>query len=256
MKRKITAVLLCVALLLTLSINVSAEESKEIIETIVEAQNISIADKITVNVGEGGDVAITEPITPIDGGISFTSTGAQKIYTTLANGYRSDLAAAGYGNGYHAFQYNINWLTFVPGTYTVKAYAIGVNSPINPQLTNTKSFTVRNVEGCAEIITSTYIEGWVWKPDAPNKPVDVHAYIYRSNGQVAHIATTIANHLRTDLVAAGKGNGCHGYRIYIDFDSLPEDNLRIELHYVDNSGYHPSFYSGYYDNRMPITLLE
>lgn len=296
MKRKIISVLLCVALLLTLSVNVSADTAVDVTQPITDTQMMPVTDEITVNVGEGGGAVITEPIAPIDSDISLTatgtvpvgyldtvnyntiggwayqsnipntalyvhiyitnnSTGAQTIYTTLANVYRSDLAAAGYGNGYHGFHYDVSWLTFVPGTYTVKAYAIGVDSPINPQLTNTKTFTVRAPQYNIEYITSNYVEGWIWKPDVPNDPLAVHIYVYKSNGTLCGTYTGMANRYRSDLQNAGKGNGEHGFRIYIDFNSLPEERLTIKIHYVDNSGYHPVFYTGYYENRMPITLL-
>lgn len=187
--------------------------------------------------------------------ITNSSTGAQTIYNTLANGYRSDLAAAGYGNGYHAFHYDMNWFTFVPGTYTVNAYAIGVDSPINPQLTNTKSFTVRSPQHNVEYITSSYVEGWIWKPDAPNDALGVHVYVYKSNGDLYGNYVGQANNYRGDLETVGYGNGCHGFHIPIDFTSMPEERLTINFHYVDNSGYHPVFYTGYYDNRKAIYML-
>ena len=183
------------------------------------------------------------------------STGEQKIIPVTAGGYRADLKNAGYGNGYHAFHYAINWKTYKPGTYTVRAYAIGVNSS-NPQLTNSpKSFTVRNIQGNVEYLDSDGIGGWVWKPDAPNSTIDAHVYIYKSDGtQVAFYPVT-ASQPRSDLAAAGYGNGAHGFSKTIDWASLPEEKLRVVVYAVDGSGYNPSFYVGYYDNRMPITLL-
>ena len=297
MKKKITAVLLCVALLLTLSVNVFAQDFDAQTQKLQGIESTPVIDVITVTVGENGDTIITEPITPIDDGISLTatgttpvgyldtvnyntiggwayqsdipntalyvhiyitnnSTGAQTIYTTLANVYRSDLAAAGYGNGYHGFHYDMSWLTFVPGTYTVSAYAIGINSS-NAALTySPKSFTVRSIEGNVDIIAATYIQGWVYKPDAPNEPLEVHAYVYRSNGDLYGIYTATANRYRSDLYNAGIGNGEHGFIIDVDFNSMPEERFTVELHYVDGSGYHPVFYTGFYNlpPRGPITL--
>ncbi|MBQ8740823.1 MAG: hypothetical protein IJY79_04670, partial [Clostridia bacterium] len=58
-----------------------------------------------------------------------------------------------------------------------------------------------------------------------------------------------------DLYNAGIGNGEHGFIIDVDFNSMPEERFTVELHYVDGSGYHPVFYTGYYDNRKQISLL-
>lgn len=286
MKRKIISVLLSLALLLTLSVNASAKDA--------DTQTVPVTNEITVNVIENNSTVITEPITTDSGAtrtagatptghldtVSSTmiggwayqsnipntalqvhiyiinnSTNEQKIIPVTANGYRADLAAAGYGNGYHAFQYNISWKTYKPGTYTVRAYAIGVNSS-NPQLNSSpKTFTVRNPSGSIDSLNSNGIGGWAWKPDAPNSPIDVHIYIYKTDGtQVAFYPVT-ANKPRSDLAAAGYGNGEHGFIKTIDWSTLPEENLRVVVHIVDGSGYNPLLYQGYYDNRMPINVI-
>ena len=176
------------------------------------------------------------------------TTGEQKIIGVTAGGYRADLKNAGYGNGYHAFHYAINWKTYKPGTYTVRAYAIGVNSS-NPQLDcSPKSYTVRNPAGNVEYVDQRGVGGWAWKPDAPNSAIDVHIYIYRSdNTQVAFYPVT-ASQPRSDLASLGYGNGNHGFSKTIDWSSLPEERLRVVVYAVDGSGYNPSFYSWYYYN--------
>lgn len=186
--------------------------------------------------------------------ITNNSTGEQKIIPVTANGYRADLAAAGYGNGYHAYQYSINWKTYKPGTYTVRAYAIGVNSS-NPQLySSPKTFTVRNPVGSVNVLRSRGVVGWAWKPDAPNSAIDVHIYIYNSaNTQVAVYAVT-ANRYSSTLEEAGYGNGNHGFVKTIDWSTLPEDKLRVVVYAVDGSGYNTSIYSGYFNN-LPIHLI-
>ena len=286
MKRKITAVLLCVALLLTLSVNVSAQDA--------QAQTVPVTNEITINVSKNNTAVITEPITTIDSGatraaaatpighldtvstsiiggwayqsnipntaltvhiyIINNSTGEQKIIPVTAGGYRADLAAAGYGNGYHAFHYAINWKTYKPGTYTVRAYAIGVNSS-NPQLySSPKSFTVRNSAGRVDGLTSNGISGWAWKPDAPNSAIDVLIYIYKSDNTLSAVYPVTANKYRNDLENAGYGNGNHGFTKTIDWSILPEEVLRVEAYAVDGSGYNSLFYSGYYNN-LPIHLI-
>lgn len=283
MKKKIISVLLCVALLLTLSVNVFAEEYSQI-----ETLNLSVTNEITVNVEENKGEVIAESIVTVDDGISLAATGAtpighldsvsssaiggwayrsdipnspleihiyitnnstseQTVYTTVANLYRSDLEAAGYGNGYHAFHYNMNWLNFKPGTYTVRAYAIGADGN-NPQLTNSpKTFTVRPMYGGVDGV-GDYITGWVWKPDAPNSFVQAHVYIYRPNGEQVFVMGVNANRYRSDVEAAGYGTGNYGFACPVNWSSLPEERLTVKVYAVDGSGTHPLLYSGYYYN--------
>lgn len=64
--------------------------------------------------------------------ITNTETGARIGKALIANQYRADLAAAGIGNGYHAFSYAVDWNDFPVGTYTVEAYGIGGSNPALP----------------------------------------------------------------------------------------------------------------------------
>ena len=298
MKIKLTAVLLCFALLLTLSLNVFAETAEQL-QSTVDTQITTVAEEITVNVDEDAAERVTQPvIEPItnDDGISTTATGAIPIghldtvnssiiggwayqsdipstplavhfyinkqstgqtvefLSTTAGGYRPDLAAAGYGDGYHAFQCAMDWSDYPAGNYSVEAYAIGTHG-VNPQLDGSpKIFTVRAPTGNIEYVDSTGVGGWAWKPDAPNNAINVHIYIYKSDGtQVAFYPVT-ASQPRSDLAAAGYGNGAHGFSQTIDWSSLPEERLRVVVYAVDGSGYNPSFYSGYYNN-LPIRLI-
>lgn len=284
---KLTAVLLCVVLLLTLSVNVSAAECLQT-ETSYETKNVPITNGVTVNVDEINDEIIIEPIAPFDDEISLAATAAtpighldtvsssviggwayrrdipnspievhiyitnnstseQTVYTTVANKYRADLETAGYGNGYHSFHLEMNWLRFKPGTYTVRAYAIGANGN-NPQLTNSpKTFTVRPMYGGVDGV-GDYITGWVWKPDAPNSSVQAHVYIYRPNGEQVFVMGVNANRYRSDVQAAGYGTGNYGFACLVNWSSLPEERLTIKVYAVDGSSTHPMLYSGYYNN--------
>ena len=285
MKRKITAVLLCVALSFALSFNALAGVT---IDVTQDSQTIPVLNETTINTDENCDIDAFKVSTHIDDNISLTSTavapighldtvnssiiggwayqsdipntaltvhiyiinnstGQQRIIPVTANGYRADLAAAGYGNGYHAFQYNVSWKTYKPGTYTVRAYAISPNNS-NPQLNNSpKTFTVRNMAGVIDEISSTKIKGWAWKPDAPNESIGVHAHIIQGS-TVLEIKTAQANIYRQDLQNGGYGNGYHGFSIPIDWTQYPEERLRIIMYMYDESGYSPVLYDGYYDN--------
>ena len=58
MKRKLTAVLLCVALLLTLSFNVSANTLTDTSQSVTDTQTTPVTDEFTVSVGENGEVSV------------------------------------------------------------------------------------------------------------------------------------------------------------------------------------------------------
>ena len=51
-----------------------------------------------------------------------------KTISLVANQYRQDVEASGFGTGYYGFHTSIDWSEFDSGTYTIRAYA-GVNTP-------------------------------------------------------------------------------------------------------------------------------
>ena len=55
-----------------------------------------------------------------------------------------------------------------------------------------------------------FVEGWAWDWERPNEPVWVRVYF-----QGRLVGEGLADRYREDLVAAGKGNGRHGYRVPI-----------------------------------------
>ncbi|HXT22771.1 MAG TPA: DUF4082 domain-containing protein, partial [Thermoanaerobaculia bacterium] len=61
-------------------------------------------------------------------------------------------------------------------------------------------------EGWVDHINCRSIDGWAYDAVVPNTPINVD--LYRNGSKVA---TVPANIYRSDLVAAGKGNGVHGF---------------------------------------------
>ncbi len=182
-----------------------------------------------------------------DGNLSFFNR-------VTAGSYRSDLAQAGYGNGYHGFNCPVSWLTSHPGQYAVCAY--GINNTTNPILSGSpKYFTVDPAQGYLEIIDDDELRGWAWKPDAPNGSISAHAHIKNANGELLDVLTMPANIYRADLEQAGYGNGYHGFYRVVDWDIYPHEALTVELYAVDESGYHPCFYSRTIDNRKRMYLI-
>jgi hypothetical protein len=75
--------------------------------------------------------------------------------------------------------------------------------------------------GSLDEVNSTSANGWAWNADKPNDPVTVIVL----DGDVV-IGTILANEPRSDLQAAGKGNGLHAFR-YPLAGSLPEGNIHL-----------------------------
>ena len=61
--------------------------------------------------------------------ITNTNTNQSWGYAVIANIYRSDVEYYGYGNGYHGFEYNIDWGDYPSGNYSVVAYGIDGYNP-------------------------------------------------------------------------------------------------------------------------------
>ncbi len=266
--RKILSVLL-VCLLLFIPIktqavtDLSGSAAEDTSFEIVSEDNISVAASSVPfgyvdSIGPGGVSGwawiSSTPNTPIDVHTYVTNTsGVNRFYATTANIFRQDLYNLGYGNGYHAFSKNIDWRIYTPGTYTVTSYGIGGGNPV---LNNTPTtYTVRPCDGYVDTLSSSKIEGWVWKPDEPNMPIDVHIYIYRPNGEQVEFFARTANIYREDLYTSNHGNGKHGFSINVNWSKYPEERLYLVFYAVDGSGYNDSFWTAHYDNRKPINLL-
>lgn len=73
------------------------------------------------------------------------------------------------------------------------------------------------------------IIGWGWDPATPNTAVPVHVTV--TNQQTSEIVgdfTQTAAIMRADLLENAIGNGSHGFRIQMDWNSLPDGTYLIE----------------------------
>ena len=116
MKRKITAVLLCVALLLTLSVSVSADTSTANTQPLADTQITPITDEITVNVGKN-DVEIIEPealdngtVMPLAQTSGIVSGGVYRIKNVASGKYMN----VDYGVDANAQTFTSGQVTAVP----------------------------------------------------------------------------------------------------------------------------------------------
>lgn len=209
-------------------------------------------DGVTTSQIYGWAYNTSMPNDPIDVHVYVSKDGTNYMVNGVsANIYRADLASAGFGNGYHGFACPINWMTYLPGDYNVAAY--GINDINNPQLNNSPlTFTVLSARGYIDAVTSSEIRGWVWKPAAPNEPINVAIFFRNQSGTVLATRLVTADLYRAGLVSAGIGNGYHGFSIAVDWSELPQELITVEIHSVDNSGYHPIIYNKIYNNQKNV----
>ncbi len=128
--------------------------------------------------------------------------GGTLIATTTANQFRPDLAAAGFGDGSHAFSVpSPQYLALGTMQHNISVRVQGssyvlVNSP-------KPSFTCYNI-GFFEWITASQMSGWAELQTQPNSPISVDIY---DGGTL--LQSVSANQFRQDLYDAGWGNGYH-----------------------------------------------
>lgn len=73
------------------------------------------------------------------------------------------------------------------------------------------------------------IVGWGWESAQPNTIVPVHVTVTnKETSQVVGSFSPTAAVYRADLKNSGIGNGMHGFRIRMDWDSLPDGTYQIE----------------------------
>lgn len=94
-----------------------------------------------------------------------------------------------------------------------------------------------NSAGFLDNVDGNMIRGWAWNNQTPDEAVDVHIYIYRGNtGEVLTIIPVRAEQYRSDLAAAGYGNGKHGFSYRIDWNTIPAaDIYRVEAYLVNGN---------------------
>lgn len=129
------------------------------------------------------------------------------LYTQLtASAFRADLQAMGKGNGSHGFSVPTPASTQDGRPHTVAVRtadgSFGLkNSP--------RSYTCGAFyEGALESADCASITGWAWDANQPNTPLNVDIFI-----DGGFVATAAASNYRSDLQAAGKGDGGHGFSV-------------------------------------------
>ncbi len=61
-------------------------------------------------------------------------------------------------------------------------------------------------EGAVDYATANFISGWAWDKTKPDQPIEVDIF-----DGTTRLGTVMADMLREDLKAKGRGNGRHGF---------------------------------------------
>lgn len=156
----------------------------------------------------------------------------QIIASAFANLARPELARAGKGSGHHGFS-----LVFerplredeVPEIiasgvggqqYRLPVHGLPALAAVSGSVQMTgkaPAFMPPQIEGYVDELLRSGASGWVWAPSAPELPLEVevvqdHVVVGRG----------LAEQMRPDLKAAGKGTGRYGFRIKFDRPLLSE----------------------------------
>ncbi len=65
------------------------------------------------------------------------------------------------------------------------------------------------IEGNLDLVSREHVEGWAWTPSLPDHRCDVSVWLGND-----FLASGNASGYREDLEKAGKGDGCHQYKLF------------------------------------------
>lgn len=97
--------------------------------------------------------------------------------------------------------------------------------------------------GRLEKVTDTEITGWAWQKDMPNTPITLRIAILNEDGEEVFSQKVLADQYRDDLDQDGKGNGCHGFSVAVDWSALEDGVYTIEGYCDDRTLSHTLTYT-------------
>lgn len=176
------------------------------------------------------------PNSPIDVHIYLDNLTTGKTYGpygVLANVYRSDLSSAGIGNGYHAYQYFINWNKYPVGNYRINVHGIGGSNPLLNS--SGKTFYASEPTGCLDKVDNQFIAGWAMRDSEPNEPIEILIAIKNKNTGGTYVYSLQADLYRDDLKKAGKGNGKHSFNFKPPWKEMTPGEYTIDVYGTDGN---------------------
>jgi glucose/arabinose dehydrogenase len=143
--------------------------------------------------------------------VNISADGYGHLGTVRADLFRSDLLAAGKGNGRHAFVFNLPPELRDGRAHNIRVSFAGTSQEINWSPRSVSCTVEPVLAGSHDGNDCGAISGWAMDLTRPNTPIDVKIY----DGQ--QLLTTLSANIGADLVpsAAGRGNGFHGFLYYI-----------------------------------------
>lgn len=90
-------------------------------------------------------------------------------------------------------------------------------------------------KGRFEKATDSAITGWGYDKDLPNSPINVTVAVKnKATGEEVFRQKVSAGEYRESLYEDGKGDGCHGFTIPMDWSSFPDGEYLIEGYVGDS----------------------
>lgn len=128
----------------------------------------------------------------------------------VADAPRQDLRIAGIGDGVHGIRFTVPGRLFSNVAREVSLHVIGEDDRVIELDRRQISFSQRThlFDGRVENFRRGRCVGWVWTPIDTQQRIAVEAVW---NGKV--VGAAIADRMRGDLLAAGIGDGAHGFEI-------------------------------------------
>jgi hypothetical protein len=171
----------------------------------------------------------------------------QEVGATVADLPRPSLAAAGIGDGQHAFRFTLPATLASPGPHTLRIDARGEALPPavgfavdgngqdpwhgaeftveSPQPLGSDAPDPPAVDGRVEEVHNGIIEGWAWHPGAATQRVRLEVML---DGQA--VGTAVAESPRESLAAAGIGDGQHAFRFVLPAGIARPGRHRLRIH--------------------------
>lgn len=148
--------------------------------------------------------------------------------TTKADLYRTDLQAAGKGNGRHGFSFDLSGipigdLASVKVTVRVHKTSHVIAMKDYGAEQNLQNSGMGRFRGFVESIQDTTIQGWADYEHEHDPPV-IEAVL---NGKV--VGSALANVFRADLLAAGIGDGARAFGLYLQEPPSDSDVLTVRV---------------------------
>ncbi|MBK6750560.1 MAG: M23 family metallopeptidase [Acidobacteria bacterium] len=155
------------------------------------------------------------------------------INTVSADEYRTDLFAAGIGNGYHGFNLYTPQQLKNGQVHTVRVFYAGTNVELP---NSSRNLTCSGPPTPAPVFNGYFDEancrkfyGWAWDQNRPNDPISVDVY----DGNT-RIGTVSANEYRADLEGTF-GNGFHAFNFSPHASLKDGQNHTIHFKYSGTS---------------------